>query len=63
MKIICSRCKVVIVGRNEQAVEIKFGEHKCANKRNFREMSDELIKQLACREITEEQAWAIHDGK
>ncbi len=61
MKIICQRCKEVIVGKDEHDAEVKFSMHTCSKLRNLSEMPLELLEKVAKKEMSELEAWRIHD--
>lgn len=60
MIFICTRCGEKISGKD---AEFKFNIHVCKNKRNFDVWDMELLERVANNEISEAQAWQIHDSK
>lgn len=55
MRVKCSRCGKMM--SNDE-----FNLHKCANKRDLKNIPDELLLKIIENKITEEEAWKIIDN-
>jgi hypothetical protein len=63
MKIKCSRCKKVIVGKDEYDAEMKFNMHKCKGMRDLYDMPMDLLELVVKGKMTEIQAWKEADKR
>ena len=59
IKFKCTRCGKVVSGHDEHGAELAFNEHTCKGKRELSELPLPILKQLAMKEITEDEAWKL----
>ena len=57
----CDRCGFRTKPSSEHGAEVAFDQHECKGMRDLGELRPDLLKALAMREITEEEAWRQND--
>tara|TARA_R110000803_G_scaffold48712_3_gene101256 strand:+ start:558 stop:719 length:162 start_codon:yes stop_codon:yes gene_type:complete len=48
-----------MTGRSEHEAELKFNTHECEGFRDLADLPSPILKRLAMKEITEDEAWKL----
>jgi len=59
IKFKCTRCGDTVSGADEFSAELAFNDHICTGKRELSELPLPILKKLAMKKITENEAWKL----